>query len=152
MFDVLVYLYENYGALQTCPDAASLSRSLSEAGFEDDEIREALQWLQELARTTLDDRRIVGTAGEGLRLYVATEIAHLGRGGIDFLVGLERAGQLDEARREVVIERALALGETPIPRATLRVIVLMVLWSLSADVDLLLLEDLLGGDEPRMLH
>ena len=36
MFDVLVYLYENYGALHACPDADSLSRKLTAAGFDDD--------------------------------------------------------------------------------------------------------------------
>ena len=46
MFDVLVYLYENYGALHACPDADSLSKRLTEAGFDDEEISEALTWLQ----------------------------------------------------------------------------------------------------------
>ncbi|MGZ9074982.1 MAG: DUF494 family protein, partial [Burkholderiaceae bacterium] len=41
MFDVLVYLYENYGALHACPDSDSLSKRLTDAGFEDEEISEA---------------------------------------------------------------------------------------------------------------
>jgi len=152
MYDVLVYLYENYGALEACPDAAALSRSLAEAGFEDDEIRDALDWLQDLARSTLerDDGPLAG--GEGFRLYTDREYTALGFEGISFLATLEQAGQIDPAQREVVLERAMAAHETPLGLETLRVIVLMVLWSLSADVDLLLLEDLLGGDEPRSMH
>ncbi|MDQ3445234.1 MAG: DUF494 domain-containing protein, partial [Pseudomonadota bacterium] len=38
MFDVLVYLYENYGALHACPDSDSLSKRLTDAGFDDEEI------------------------------------------------------------------------------------------------------------------
>jgi Smg protein len=152
MFDVLVYLYENYGALQSCPDAAALSRSLSEAGFEDEEIRDALVWLQDLASATQVEGVDALDGAGGFRLFTAAELSHLGAEGIGFLVNLEQAGQLDAARREAVIERALATAEAPVPLATLRVIVLMVLWSLSTDVDLLLLEDLIGGDEPRLFH
>ena len=38
MFDVLVYLYENYWRPDACPDHAQLTRKLSAAGFESDEI------------------------------------------------------------------------------------------------------------------
>jgi Smg protein len=152
MFDVLVYLYENYGALEACPDAAALSRSLSEAGFEDDEIREALVWLQDLARVTIDEGAGMREGAGGFRVFTARELSHLGPEGIGFLLNLEQAGQLEVAQREAVVERALASTESPVPIATLRVIVLMVLWSLSVDVDLLLLEELLGDDEPREMH
>ena len=50
MFDVLVYLYENYGALHACPDPDSLSRKLTAAGFDDEEINEALAWHQPKAQ------------------------------------------------------------------------------------------------------
>ena len=50
MFDVLVYLYENYWRPDACPDHAQLMRKLSAVGFESDEIQEALSWL-DLAAT-----------------------------------------------------------------------------------------------------
>jgi Smg protein len=155
MFDVLVYLYENYGALEACPDAASLSRKLADAGFEHDEISDAIAWLQELARITqtavpADDR---GHApGTGFRVYTASEIERLGPQAIDFLAFLDAAGQLSAAQREIAIERAAALAESPVPLAMLKVIVLMVLWSQSADIDLLLLEELLDDGDERLLH
>ena len=43
MFDVLVYLYENYWRPDACPGHDQLTRKLSSAGFESDEIRDALQ-------------------------------------------------------------------------------------------------------------
>ena len=49
MFDVLVYLYENYWRPDACPDHDQLARKLSSAGFESDEIQEALSWLDGLA-------------------------------------------------------------------------------------------------------
>ena len=49
MFDVLVYLYENYWRPDACPEPAQLERKLSAVGFEKDEIQEALNWLDGLA-------------------------------------------------------------------------------------------------------
>ena len=45
MFDVLVYLYENYWRPDACPDHQQLQRKLSAVGFDSDEIQEALRWL-----------------------------------------------------------------------------------------------------------
>ena len=49
MFDVLVYLYENYWRPDACPDHDQLMRKLSAVGFENDDIQEALSWLDGLA-------------------------------------------------------------------------------------------------------
>ena len=51
MFEVLVYLYENYWRPDACPDHDQLTRKLSAVGFESDEIQEALNWLDGLAQT-----------------------------------------------------------------------------------------------------
>ena len=49
MFDVLVYLYENYWRPDACPEPQQLRRKLSAVGFESEEIQEALRWLEGLA-------------------------------------------------------------------------------------------------------
>ena len=48
MFDILVYLFENYVHADACPEPAQLARKLTAAGFEEDEIAEALEWLSGL--------------------------------------------------------------------------------------------------------
>ncbi len=152
MFDVLVYLYENYGALHACPDADSLSRKLTAAGFDDEEINEALAWLQGLERVT-EQSIAVGPESDGaFRIYAAIETERLGTESIGFLSFLENAGQLTPRQREIVIERALAIEDTPIPLDMIKVIVLMVLWSQQADIDVLLLEELLHDGTERDLH
>ena len=152
MFDVLVYLYENYGAFETCQDATALGRSLADAGFDDEEIRDAIAWLQGLARIVQlgGSRRLDQSAG--MRIYCASEYARLGAAAIGFLASLDAAGQLTATQREIVIERALAITETPLSVATVKIIVLMVLWSHAAEVDFLLLEELLDDDEPHLMH
>ncbi|REN07933.1 DUF494 family protein, partial [Mycobacterium tuberculosis] len=52
MFEVLVFVYENYWRGDACPEAEQLGRKLSAHGFEAEEIREALHWLDGLSLAT----------------------------------------------------------------------------------------------------
>jgi Smg protein len=152
VFDVLVYLYENYGALHACPDPDSLSRKLTAAGFDDEEISEALSWLQGLQLVTQQSVAVGPESARSFRVFAKVESERLGIESIGFLSFLEHAGQLTPTQREIVIERALAIEDTPIPLAMTKVIVLMVLWSQQADIDVLLLEELLHDGSERDLH
>jgi len=152
VFDVLVYLYENYGALHACPDPDSLSRKLTAAGFDDEEISEALAWLQGLQLVTQQSVAVGPESNSSFRIFANVETERLGTESIGFLSFLEHAGQLTPTQREIVIERALAIEETPIPLEMTKVIVLMVLWSQQADIDVLLLEELLHDGSERDLH
>jgi len=152
VFDVLVYLYENYGALHACPDADSLSRKLTAAGFDDEEICAALAWLQGLQLVTQQSVAVGPESSRSFRVFAQLEVERLGPESIGFLSFLEHAGQLTPTQREIVIERALAIEETPIPLQMTKVIVLMVLWSQQADIDVLLLEELLHDGSERDLH
>jgi Smg protein len=152
MFDILVYLFENYGAFNACADADALTRKLTAAGFAKDEISDALAWLQQLARVS-KDASVVGEATPGtFRVYSGFEAERLGSDAIGFLTFLESAGQLSTTQREIVIERALAVADAPVSLDKLKVIVLMVLWCQEADIDVLVLEELLDDGEDRLLH
>ncbi len=152
MFDVLVYLYENYTALSACPDAEALTRRLADAGFEQDEIADAMVWLHGLASVTLSARVPQRADPAAFRVYTAQEYGSLGAAAIGFIASLDREAQLSPAQREIVIERACALAEAPISLERLKIIVLMVLWSQSVDVDLLLLQELLDDGPRPALH
>ena len=53
---------------------------------------------------------------------------------------------------EIVIERALACSESPVQLETIKIIALMVLWSQEAEVDRLILEELLRHDGEHLTH
>jgi hypothetical protein len=56
-------------------------------------------------------------------------------------------------QREIVVERALAVNESPLPLNKLRIIVLMMLWSQGAEPDMLMFDELLLSDDdntPRL--
>ena len=161
MFDILVYLYETYYRPDACPDTVALTKKLSAVGFEQDEISEALDWLTVLADNTnsLVKEPEIGLfepkSSKGFRIYAAQEIAVLGMPAMGFIQYLESAGLLDSQQREIVIERALAINEAPVPLDKLKVIVLMMLWSQGKEPDMLMFDELLLTDEesqPRQLH
>jgi len=71
MFDVLVFLYENYSALSACPDFESLTRRLADAGFDEDEIADAMVWLHGLASVTLSSRMPDRSHPQAFRVYTS---------------------------------------------------------------------------------
>ena len=150
MFDVLVYLYENYWRPDACPGHDQLTRKLTSVGFESDEIQEALLWLDGLAKTA---QAYVGEQSAGsLRVYSPQEHELLGEESIGFISFLESAGVLPPPMREMVIDRATAIGATPIELDDLKVIVLMVFWSLGEEPDALILDELFVAPEERLIH
>ncbi|MBV8037079.1 DUF494 family protein [Roseateles sp.] len=150
MLDVLVYLYETYWRPDACPDHAQLARKLTAVGFETDEIQEALSWLEGLAAA---GEAYHGEQSEhALRVYSAAEVEHLGEASIGFISFLESAGVLPGAMREMVIDRAMAVGGSPMDLEDLKIIVLMVFWSLGEEPDALILDELFVAPEERLIH
>ena len=158
MFEVLVYLYETYYRPDACPDSAALVKKLSAVGFEQEEISRALGWLTDLAETTNEmfSQQAHQTAFSfGSRVYADKEYEMLGSEAIGFIEFLESADVINTIQREIVIERACAVNESPIPLDKLKVIVLMVLWSQGLEPDMLMLDELLlseDDNQPRILH
>ncbi len=150
MFEVLVYLYETYYRPDACPDSAALAKKLSAVGFEDEEISRALGWLTDLAVTTNEmfSQHAHQTAFSfGTRVYADKEYDMLGSAAIGFIDFLESADVINALQREIVIERACAVNESPIPLDKLKVIVLMVLWSQGKEPDSLMFDELFGDDD-----
>jgi Smg protein len=150
MFDVLVYLYENYWRPDACPDPKQLSRKLSAVGFEADEIQDALSWLDGLASSA---ESVTGSPVKGsIRIYTDAERDVLGDTSIGFIAFLESAGVLPAPMREMVIDRAMAVGNGPMDLEDVKIIVLMVFWSLGEEPDALILDELFVDPSERLIH
>jgi Smg protein len=150
MFDILVYLFENYVHADACPEPAQLARKLTAAGFEEEEIADALEWLSGLRQMSDGESPSHCARPGSLRVYAQDELLRLGVECRGFLLFLENSGILDAACREMIVERALALGETEIELENLKVIVLMVLWQQDRPINGLILDELLNdADEPE---
>jgi Smg protein len=150
MFDVLVYLYENYWRPDACPEPAQLSRKLCAIGFEPNEIEQALAWLAGLAPTNPSyacEQNPFST-----RVYCYAEQEHLGQVCIGFVSFLESSGVLPPTMREMVIDRATAIAGGPVDLEDLKIIILMVFWSLGEEPDALILDELFVEEEERIIH
>jgi Smg protein len=162
MFEVLVFVYEHYWRGEACPELQQLGRKLSAHGFEPDEIRDALAWLDglnlvaqstRLGRTESPAPDAAALQSESsLRVYSVAEQDHLGAQCLGFVSFLESSGVLPAAMREIVIDRAMAAPGDPVSVDDLKIIVLMVYWSFGEEPDALVLDELCDPAEGRLPH
>jgi Smg protein len=172
MFEVLVYVYENYWQGDACPELNRLGRKLTAVGFEAEEIQEALVWLNglniaaqgtqiSLPNDETDDVQAAGAprsepiqlqSANSLRIYSVAEQTHLGAESLGFVCFLESSGVLPPHMREIVIDRAMAAPGDPVTLDDLKIIVLMVYWSFGEEPEALVLDELCDDSEFRVAH
>ncbi|MBA3593388.1 MAG: DUF494 domain-containing protein [Pseudomonadota bacterium] len=174
MFEVLVYVYENYWQGDACPELHQLSRKLTAVGFEADEIEAALVWLnglniaaQNTQRGTPEAASMINTgavaalsaapgfqaqSAGSLRVYSVAEQEHLGAQALGFVSFLESSGVLPAHMREIVMDRAMAAPGDPLALDDLKIIVLMVYWSFGEEPDALVLDELCDDADFRIAH
>ncbi len=150
MFDVLVYLYEHYWRPDACPESDLLVRKLSAVGFEEDEISEALAWLDGLQTVAHDV--VVAPSDRASRVFAEQELERLGPEALGFLQFLESAGVLTPLLREMVLDRVLAVPRGPVALEDFKILVLLVFWSMGEEPDALILDELFVDDEDRLIH
>ncbi len=155
MFEVLVFVFENYWRGDACPELPTLGRKLSAVGFEAAEIEEALHWLDGLnfaadaAQATQD---LLPQSANSLRVYSTQEQEHLGASCLGFICFLESAGVLPPAMREIVVDRAMAAPGHPVAVDDLKIIVMMVYWRFGKEPDSLILDELTDDKSARVAH
>jgi len=158
MFEVLVFVYENYWRGDACPETHLLERKLSAHGFDADEIHAALHWLEGLnlaAQGSSPGEPVFPThlpATGSLRVYSVAEQDHLGAACLGFISFLESSGVLPPTLREAVLDRAMAAPGEPVSLDELKIIVLMVYWRFGHEPDALILDELCEGAEGRVAH
>jgi Smg protein len=159
MFEVLVFVYENYWRGDACPELHQLERKLSAHGFEPDEIHEALVWLDglnvaaETVSLEAQAEKPIAAGGTGsMRVYSVAEQDHLGAACLGFISFLESAGVLPAPLREIVVDRAMAAPGDPVELDALKIIVLMVYWRFGHEPDALVLDELCDDTEDRLAH
>ncbi|VWX59770.1 Protein Smg homolog [Burkholderiales bacterium 8X] len=170
MFEVLVFVYENYWRGDACPEPEQLGRKLSAHGFDGEEIRDALRWLDGLSLATqgvrftrkADGSAVVGTRSAGeipipsspdaMRVYSSAEQEHLGAACLGFISFLEASAVLPADMREIVVDRAMATSGEPVSLDELKIIVMMVYWSTGIEPDTLVLDELCADPSTRTAH
>lgn len=153
MFDILVYLFETYYTPQACPKADILAHKLAAIGFEDEEINDALSWLSGLQESSAPHQPILSQHAQySQRIFTEQEYRLIGQEALGFISFLESSGALTPNLREIIIERAQAIDESPVPLAKIKIVALMVLWNHEAEIEHLIFEELIADDDERPFH
>ena len=157
LVEILIYLYENY--LYNTPeegphaDQDKLREELRMAGFIEQEISHAFDWLDELVKHTRDNRPANPHRPHALRIYTEQELLHLDTECRSLLLFLEQIGIIDAANREMVIERAMALGPHPIMAEDLKWVILLVLMNQPENKEAFArMEEIVYNEQPVYLH
>lgn len=134
MFDVLMYLFETYihNEMETQVDQERLTSDLAEVGFDQEDIYNALNWLEKLAdyQDGLVEPIRMMSDPLSVRIYTNLECQKLDAECRGFILLLEQMQVLNLDTREMVIERVTALDSTELDLDDLKWVVLMVLFNI----------------------
>jgi Smg protein len=151
MFEILMYLFESYFDAGSYPEPDKLSRKLSAAGFEDEEISDALTWLSALQQQSPDSYPD-SLEHTGPRHFAELELQLISYEARQFLLFAEQQHLISAVEREMIIDRSVALKQENLALDKLKLIMLMVLWNRHQDLDPLLIEELLTPLHSAQLH
>ena len=151
MFEILMYLFESYFDAGSYPKPDKLSRKLSAAGFEGEEIDEVLTWFTELQQQNPENYP-AALDHTTQRHFAEVEQKFIGDEARHFLVFAEHQHLICGVEREMIIDRAVALQQEHLALDKFKLIMLMVLWNRHDNLDPLLIEELLTPLSSTQLH
>ena len=154
VLDVLMYLFENYfyDEPDDEPDRESMEENLHLAGFSNGEIDKAFEWLDGLAEQRYTPDFLVPTVDRG-RECMGSEMDKLDVDCRDFIYYLSNVGILDPQRRELVIDRLMALESDEITLEDVKWVVLMVLFNQPGqEANYAWMEDLMFDTQQEYRH
>lgn len=155
MFEVLMYLFENYmdGSVALNADQDTILSELEQAGFGRHDIGRALDWLDGLNRVQETVQSGPQLTYHAIRYFSAEETERLGVEARGFLLYLEQLSILDPMTREVVIDRLMALDYREVDLGRIKWVVLIALFNQpDKKAALSLLQDMILSDAFDVLH
>jgi Smg protein len=132
MFDILMYLFENFvhNDIELLVDQDELTDELIRAGFDNTDIIKAISWLEKLvALQESDAPKLYHHSSKNLRVYTNIECKKIDTESRGFLLFLEQASILNAETRELVIDRLMELDHTGLCVEDIKWVVLMVLFN-----------------------
>ncbi|MFC3033204.1 DUF494 family protein [Pseudoalteromonas fenneropenaei] len=157
MFDILMYLFENYihNESEVFVEQNELTKELLRAGFNQEEIYKALDWLEQLADLQHSDEHpyLNAKPERSIRVFAEQECEMLDIECRSFLMFVERVGVIDSSTREMVIDRVFALEKPAICLDDLKWVILMVLFNVPGKEQAYAqMEDLIFDEPNGVLH
>ena len=142
MFDVIAFLIENFQDWETCPKQDDLGHLLAEAGFDGEEIHDALSCLENLTSSLSMDNAILDDYPY-VRVLSQYELDILPEDVIHLLSFLQEEGGISPTQRELIIHMLTQLPDEDITVDHTKLLALMVLWLHQSELPILIGDELL---------
>ena len=156
--DVLMFLFERYldddelnETSRVTEERDSILLRLEEMGFHNQEINQALDWLEDLADLQ-NDEQFAPVKASSTRIYSKEEKKLINLESIGFLNFLEQSNILTPVTRELILDRVIALGQ-PLDEEQLKWIIMIVLHTHPGEENAIaLMEDFIFDDVIDSIH
>lgn len=142
MIDILAFLLQTYSHDTHYPGDKDLARELDKAGFADSQIRQTLAWQKRLQQAR-DQQHTPRPSPNSVRILSAQEQYVLDTRCINFMIMLEKSGNLSASTREFILEHIASLEPETLSLARFKILVLFALWQTEEEADTLIMSDLL---------
>jgi len=153
MFNLLIYMFENYLSSKTHLDFNSITLELEAAGFDNTDIKNAVNWFSQLKK--MSDKVPLYTnqqLNNKLRVFTNHEKEKIASDGLGFILFLEQARILNSVEREIILDQAMVINQSRINIDEIRWIVMMTLWNNNRENDYLFVENTLYQSKQSELH
>jgi Smg protein len=152
MFEVLVFMFENYIAHHALPDNEIMTQELAAAGFEQSDISGAVHWFHELKFLLNETPAQYSLKQTGTRIFTDAERRKISTESFSFILFLQQAKVLNDVEFDLIIDRAMALKQKQINIEEIRWITMLALWNEGREKDYLFVEDALFNPRGLNLH
>ena len=152
MFEVLVFMFENYIAHHALLDDDIMTQELSAAGFEQSDIVGAVDWFHEMKTRLIEPPAVYAHQHSSMRLFSESEYKKISLESISFVIFLQQANVINDVERDIILDRAMALKQEQIKIEEMRWITMIALWNAGREKDYLFVEDVLFNPRGLTLH
>ncbi|MBX9676358.1 MAG: DUF494 domain-containing protein [Methylotenera sp.] len=152
MFEVLVFMFENYFSHHSMPDIDVMEQELSAAGFEKTDINGAFDWYQEMKYQLMQPALNYSHEHSGMRIFSDKEIKKINTESIGFVLFLQQANVINDMERDLIVDRAMALKQEVITVEEMRWISMIALWNEGREKDYLFVEDAFFNPRGLTVH
>jgi Smg protein len=152
MFEVLVFMFENYFAHHAQANNDVMAQELLAAGFESPDISSAFDWFQKMQSMLATSELPESYQHDSLRMFTAAELKKIDTESMSFVLFMQQAKVINSLERDLIIDRAMALPVPIICIEEMRWITMIALWNAGREQDYLFVEDALFNPRGLTLH
>ena len=152
MYEVLVFMFENYFSNHTLPEENVIEQELAAAGFDESAITNAFDWYNQLKTMMNQPVKPQMAYLQCSRMFAEAELDKIDTESLGFLLFLEQAKVINSSERDMIMDRAMALNGKTVNLEQTRWITMMAMWSDGREKDYLFVEDAVFNPRGLTLH